>query len=144
MAPRLGLERGPGELTERPRSKHRHSVNPGNGVREDGGGQTPELSGQDRDIKAGCHVMSLLTMMLIFMSVATGGLVRTEEGQKHRVASAVLCLSRTPRHCSPGYRDINTRLLPPCSGLSSVFTRINHTWTLIIYWNLLPSFIRSS
>ena len=39
-------------------------------------------------------VKSLLTMMLIFMSVATGGLVGTEEGQEHR--SAVLCLSRAP------------------------------------------------
>ena len=95
VAPRLGLERGPGQLTERSRPKHRHSVNPGNGVREDGGGQTPELS--DRDIKAACFlVMSLLTMILIFMSVATGGLVRTEEGQKHGVCSGVLCLSRAP------------------------------------------------
>ena len=71
------------------------------------------------------------------MSAATEGLVGTEEGQKHAGGECCVCPEPwTPRHCPalPGSRDINT----PC--LSSVFTRVNHTWTLIIYWNQLPSF----
>ena len=43
-ATRLRLERGPGQLPERPGTEGRDSVNPGDGVREDGGDEKPELT----------------------------------------------------------------------------------------------------
>ena len=104
-------------MAERPRpGKHGDAVNPGDGgLGEDGGDEAPDLIGHE-DIKApSFHGLPLLTMMLIFMSADTEGLVGTEEGQKHSVACSVvfgpgLGHQDIGPHC-PVYRDINT----PCT-----------------------------
>ena len=146
VAPGLGQERGPGQLPERLRPKHRDPVNPGDWVWEDGGGQAPELSVYDRDNKFSFR--QVFTYNDVDLHVCGNWGTGRNWGRTGTQECRVVFVP------GPGHQDIGPqwpgivistlRCSVPSSGLSSVFTRINHTWTLIIYWNQLPSFIQSS